>query len=180
MEYPAPDIRRARPEEFARLRAIEERGDAMFGEIGFGPFHVDEGGDHLAGAALVLVTGDPPVGFACVDIVDGAAHLWQLSVDPTHGRRGLGTALVEAVCAWAASQSYEAVTLTTFRDVPWNAPFYARLGFGVTDDLGPGLAAIRAHEQAIGDDDLGPRVAMRRRLGRGGTSGDPVGPTPPA
>jgi len=29
----------------------------------------------------------------------------------------------------AGNAGFSALTLTTFRDVPWNAPFYARLGF---------------------------------------------------
>jgi GNAT superfamily N-acetyltransferase len=159
------DIRVARPEEYEALRTIEDSGDAMFLDVGIGPFHQSEEEDHLDQAGLVLAAGDPPVGFACVELVDGVAHLWQLSVLPSAGRRGLGTALVRAVCAWAAEQGLAAVTLTTFRDVPWNGPFYARLGFRELDELTPGLSAIRAHEIAIGDDDFGPRIAMRKELG---------------
>jgi hypothetical protein len=48
--------------------------------------------------------------------------------------------------------------------VPWNAPFYARLGFHVIETLSPGLQALRDHERDIGDDALGPRVAMRLDL----------------
>ena len=62
-----------------------------------------------------------------------------------------------------------AVTLTTFRDVPWNAPFYARLGFRVIEALSPGLQAIRDHERDIGDDAFGSRVAMQIDL-RGGAA----------
>lgn len=106
------------------------------------------------------------MGFACVDVLDGAAHLWQLSVHPSAARRGIGTALVEGVCDWARSHGYPAVTLTTFRDVPWNAPFYSRLGFDVlTGRLPPGLQAVRDHERDLGDDAFGPRVAMRIDLG---------------
>jgi hypothetical protein len=73
---------------------------------------------------------------------------------------------VQAVCAWATGQGFDAVTLTTYRDVPWNAPFYARLGFVVVaeQDLSRGLVAIRVHERVAGDDDFGPRVAMRKVL----------------
>jgi hypothetical protein len=46
---------------------------------------------------VVLVSGEPPVGFAAVDIVDDAPHLRQLSVVPSSGRQGRGTALVTAV-----------------------------------------------------------------------------------
>src|SRR5690606_39828156 len=48
----------------------------------------------------------------------------------SHGRRGIGTALVGHVIDVAARGLYPGVTLTTFRDVPFNAPFYARFGFG--------------------------------------------------
>ena len=133
----------------------------MFESVGIGPFVNDEGEDHFGQAALVLVAGDPPVGFVCVELVDEVPHIWQLAVHPDHVRRGLGSALVRAVCEWARSERFEAITLTTYRDVPWNGPFYESLGFQTMENLTPGLAVIRKHERAIGDDDFGPRVAMR-------------------
>lgn len=59
-----------------------------------------------------------------------------------------------------------ALTLTTFSDVPWNRPYYERLGFRVLDEveLSPGLRRIRREEAQRGLDRWG-RVAMRRRLG---------------
>jgi GNAT superfamily N-acetyltransferase len=160
----ASDIRVASPDEFELLRQIELDADQLYETVGIGPFSNSEEEDHLAGAAVVLVTGTPAVGFACVEVVDGVAHLWQLSVHPSAGRQGRGRALVDAVCDWARANGYRAVTLTTFRDVPWNAPFYARLGFRAIHDLTAGLLAIRDHERAIGDDDFGPRIAMRKEL----------------
>jgi GNAT superfamily N-acetyltransferase len=157
-----PHIRAALPTEFERLREIEDAADEMFAPVGIGPFAPSP--DHLRAAAVVLVSGDPPVGFASVHLVDGVAHLWQLAVLPSATRHGYGSALVAAVCDWAISKRLAGVTLTTFRDVPWNAPFYDRLGFRVIDDLTPGLAAIREEERTIGDDDFGPRVAMRKDL----------------
>ena len=57
------------------------------------------------------------------------------------------------------------MTLTTFRDVPWNAPYYERLGFTVVEpaDQGPELRALVAAEahRIPGD---APRVAMRRAV----------------
>jgi GNAT superfamily N-acetyltransferase len=135
-----------------------------------GPFPDEGDDDHLAEAAVVLVLGEPPVGFASVGIVDGDAHLRQLSVEPRESRRGRGTALLTAVCDWATSSGFRAVTLTTFRDVPWNGPFYAARDFGEVDVLTPGLAAIRDREVLIGLDDLGPRIAMRRDLARSSRS----------
>lgn len=157
-------IRIAEPSEWDLLRSIEDEADALFADVGIGPFTALEEDDHLASAAVVLVAGAPAKGFACVDAVDDVAHLWQLSVHPAFGRQGLGRALVEAVCEWATDHGYPAVTLTTFRDVPWNGPFYERLGFREMVELSPGLSAIRRHEREIGDDDFGPRVAMRKEL----------------
>ncbi len=158
---PGPGVRIAVREEFDRLLEVEEASGRLFADAGMGPF--PDGGDdsHLEDAAIVFVSGDPAAGFACVGIVDGSAHLWQLSVHPSESRRGRGRALVAAVCGWAASNGYRGVTLTTFRDVAWNGPFYRGLGFHAIDDPLPELAAIRDRETMIGLDDLGVRIAMR-------------------
>lgn len=65
----------------------------------------------------------------------------------------------------AACDGVPALTLTTFTDVPWNAPYYLRCGFRVLDDeeIGPGLREIRRRERAHGLDRW-PRVCMRRDL----------------
>lgn len=168
-------IRPARAEDLARLPALEQAADALFERFGIWPLpQVPDPGPDTgevdavapAGAAAVWVAGRPPVGFARLGLVDAAPHLEQLSVDPAFGRRGLGTALVRACCDWAVARGFAQLTLTTFAQVPFNAPFYARLGFTVIDDavLLPSLAAIRRREAELGLDALGPRVAMRRVL----------------
>ena len=72
---------------------------------------------------------DLPVGFAYVIEAGGYAHLDEIDVHPRHGCKGLGSALLAAVCGWARAEGFPGVTLSTFRDVPWNAPFYQRRGF---------------------------------------------------
>jgi GNAT superfamily N-acetyltransferase len=160
----APIVRHGRSDEFEDLRALEFRADKIFETIGVGPFSNDDTEDHLSQAILVLVAGDPPAGFVCLETVGGFAHIWQLAVDPVHARRGIGRLLVVAACEWARSEGFDAITLTTYRDVPWNGPFYASAGFVILDELSPALGAIRQHEREIGDDDFGPRIAMRRDL----------------
>jgi RimJ/RimL family protein N-acetyltransferase/N-acetylglutamate synthase-like GNAT family acetyltransferase len=107
--------------------------------------------------------GGEVVGWAEAGAVDGAAHLHQVSVRPECERAGIGTALLLEVVEWASGRGFPSVSLTTFRDVPFNAPWYQRRGFLVLgdDELGPELAAIRAYERARGLD-VAPRVAMRR------------------
>jgi GNAT superfamily N-acetyltransferase len=105
------------------------------------------------GLLWVAVTAqDAPIGFALVERFGATAHLEELDVLPDYGRRGIGAELVRAVCEWAVAQRLEAVTLTTFRDVPWNAPFYQRLGFRVLPpaDWTPLLCARVAEETAHG------------------------------
>ena len=105
------------------------------------------------GRLWVALAGEMPVGFALVHLLaDDLPHLEELDVEPSHGRRGLGTALVRAVCEWAAATGYSMLTLTTFRAVAWNLPFYARLGLVEipTDLLRPELAAVVSEEAGRG------------------------------
>ena len=160
---PAP-VRKARPEEFGRLRAIELEADDLYLTIGIGPFPADDAHDRFHEMAVVFAAGDPAVGFVSIELLDGEAHIDQLSVLASHGGRGTGRALLDEAIRWARASGLEGVTLTTFRDVPWNAPFYRRVGFEVVAEPRPGLAAYRAAERAEGFDGFGPRVAMRLAL----------------
>ena len=69
------------------------------------------------------------IGFAVAWVIDGEGHLDELAVVPAHGRRGVGRALVDEVLAWTAARGLPSVTLITFREVPWNGPYYEKLGF---------------------------------------------------
>jgi GNAT superfamily N-acetyltransferase len=97
--------------------------------------------------------------------VDGALHIEQVSVHPRAARRGVGRALLAHAADRAREEGLTALTLTTFTEVPWNAPYYARLGFRPLReaDLTPGLRAIRATEAGHGLDRW-PRVCMRKPL----------------
>jgi GNAT superfamily N-acetyltransferase len=69
------------------------------------------------------------LGFALADRINGDALLETLAILPEFSRGGLGRALVNAVREWARSQSANGLLVSTYRDIPWDAPFYARLGF---------------------------------------------------
>ena len=108
-----------------------------------------------------------PIGFALVLDIGGYAHLAELDVLPSHGRQGVGSALLDAVCTWARSAGYPAVTLRTFRDVPWNAPFYARRGFRVVDSaqLSPEHVGLEVSERRRG---LRTNIRVTMRLDTAG------------
>jgi ribosomal protein S18 acetylase RimI-like enzyme len=113
-----------------------------------------------AGAAGVAV-----VGYALAIGDAGHAHLEQVSVVPWAGGRGVGAALVDAVAEWGRRQGASSLTLATFAELPWNAPWYRRLGFEVVpeEELDDELRAVIAHEVALGLD-VSARVCMRRPL----------------
>jgi len=163
----------ARPEDVECLPDIELRAATLFSPEDLAPEHASEStplSDYVAAQAsglLLVARGvhDRVVGFAHLEWIDEVAHLEELDVEPEMGRRGIGRRLVEAACELARSEGSDRITLSTFRDVPWNAPFYERLGFSAIpdDDLGPGLRARRDREAADGLDPA-KRVMMSRRL----------------
>jgi GNAT superfamily N-acetyltransferase len=106
-----------------------------------------------------------PVGFAVAIDIDAGAHLHEMDVLPQHGRKGLGRALALRVAEWARAAGFDSLTLTTFRHIPWNGPFYARLGFREIpeNDLGPELRELLAEEAKNGLD-ASKRMAMRLLL----------------
>ncbi|MEO0467696.1 MAG: GNAT family N-acetyltransferase, partial [Pseudomonadota bacterium] len=69
------------------------------------------------------------VGFTLTSERGGTLYLDQISVDPAHGRLGLGACLVERIESDARDRGLKTVTLSTFRDLAWNGPFYRALGF---------------------------------------------------
>ncbi|GCD42027.1 GNAT family N-acetyltransferase [Streptomyces paromomycinus] len=164
-----PVVRPAVPDDLPLLRDIERAAGEAFRAVGMEPIADDEPPSlpelaryQEAGRALVVCTapGGAPLAYLLWEPVDGCAHIEQVSVHPDSARRGLGQALIER--AWRDSR-LPSVTLTTFADVPWNAPYYARLGFRVLDEAGltQGLRAIRRREAELGLDRW-ERVCMRR------------------
>ncbi|GLZ33708.1 GCN5 family N-acetyltransferase [Lentzea sp. NBRC 105346] len=147
-------IRRAFADELPHLQDIENASGEPFRAIGMPEIADDDPISlSLLAASEVWVavdSDDVPVAFVALGVVDGVRHIHQVSVHPGHARRGIGAALISHVAEGP-------VSLTTFRDVPWNAPYYARLGFVEMDVLGPELAAVMAEEAAHG---LTGRVAM--------------------
>lgn len=117
-----------------------------------------------AGLEWVMVDEqDQPLGFVCATAFDEALHIEELAVVHERQGQGLGRQLMAAVRDHAQAQGFKALTLTTFCDVPWNAPFYARLGFEVVAEaaLSDILRRQLAYEASRG---LEGRCAMRVRL----------------
>ena len=160
----APGVRPAEPDDLVTLPEIDRRAESLFRVAGYALPEITIPVDAMHDALAIFVAGRPAVGFVWVSEVDGLAYIEELAVIPGRMRQGLGSALLEAACDWAAAEGFRAITLITFADVAWNAPFYAARGFTVVDDITPGLAALRQKERTVGLDAVGTRVVMRREL----------------
>ncbi|WP_206779380.1 GNAT family N-acetyltransferase [Frankia sp. EI5c] len=170
-------VRAARESDIEAMRFVEQAAGQLFLQVGMPevaadpPFapdvllgYVRRGQAWVSPAAGLGAGGtgggpDPgdPVGYALVDLMAGSLHLEQLSVRPDHGRCGRGAALFAAVCGQARLLGYPRVTLSTFRDVPWNAPLYARWGAQplAAAEIDVELAAVVERERAHGLDPSG-------------------------
>ena len=106
-----------------------------------------------------------PLGFAVAGEIGGIFWLSELSVDPAAMRQGIGSALVEAVAAHAGAAGFARLGLSTFRDIPFNAPFYARRGFVAADPAAMPRAVCERFAAELPDGAvLDDRVLMLRKL----------------
>ncbi|MFC6013203.1 GNAT family N-acetyltransferase [Nocardia lasii] len=170
---PGGPIRLAREDEIGQLQEIERRAGAPFAEVGMNAVAEDEPpsrevlrGFVIEGRAWVWPDADDhAIGYLVLGLVDDQPHIDQVSVDPAHAGARIGKRLIDHAVRWAKDRGLCEITLTTFTQVPWNGPYYERLGFTYVPpaDEPPGLRAIRANEVAHGLDEW-PRASMRADL----------------
>jgi GNAT superfamily N-acetyltransferase len=145
-------LRLARPADAEAMPAIERAAGQLFrtidGLAGLAGEHTVPP-DRLAryirkGHCLVSHVGDRMIGFLVNEPFGRELHIWEFNVHPDFQGRGIGAGLLRACMIDARNSGFSAITLTTFRDVPWNAPFYARLGFEE-------VTALDAHPRLAGE-----------------------------
>lgn len=136
-------IRLARPADAAAMSEVEESAAFLFDQY--------EALDHLVigaartpaqfesiirkGRSLVAEADGLVIGLAAAIPFGRELHLEELSVGCEWQGKGVGALLLSALCVDARNSGFQAVTLETFCEVPWNRPFYARRGFEVVEDL---------------------------------------------
>lgn len=167
------EISLAKPEHLPQLATVELSAAMLFREFAPAQSVLGESTPHDVlveaqhGRRLwVALVGEAPIGFALVRMIaERHPHLAEMDVLPEYGRRGVGSALLRTVCAWVLEGGYAQITLTTFRDVKWNMPFYSRFGFVELPEAqqGPELSAIVEDERLRGLDSRGRVVMALRR-----------------
>jgi GNAT superfamily N-acetyltransferase len=153
-------IRIGRAAELAELLRIDDDACAVFADLGLPlslppdhPFVLADaerwGRSLAAGDTFVAVdASDHPLGFAVLELPDGAPYLDQLSVRRSAMRGGVGTALLDAALRWSGARP---LWLTTYAHIAFNAPFYERRGFERVPEAqaGPELLALLAAQRAV-------------------------------
>ena len=142
-------LRLARPQDAAAMPGIERAAAAAFvEEPAIDPAQARSEADYARlirrGHCLVAHVGEVMAGFLVAEPFRRELHIWEMDVAPAYQRRGIGAGLVRAGQIDARNTGFKAITLTTFRDLAWNAPFYARLGFEE-------VTALDAHPRLAGE-----------------------------
>lgn len=175
--YPEALLRVAGPDELQTLCDIDLDASRLFDHAGL-ELSPENGPDFAAAersrwleclqSGSVLVASDRAgraVGFAAMRVLDGEPYLEQLSVRMNAMRNGIGTALLNAAERVAAKSRRHSLWLTTYRHLPWNAPFYERAGFDIVpgEECGNGMSSELLFQRRLlplPDN----RVAMRKLL----------------
>ena len=153
-------LRLAKPGDAEHMPAIERAAAALFeGDPNLDGLDFDDTWEPpelqsmiRKGHCLVAHVGNEMVGFLVSEPFKRELHVWEMDVHPAHQGKGIGAGLIRACQIDARNTGFAALTLTTFRDLPWNGPFYQRLGFvEITDlDAHPRLQEELAEEAADG------------------------------
>lgn len=161
-KIPGYHLRQARNNDIIGLQEIEARADSLFSGTGLldeipANDHIPDAAFHEAIAqALCHVIADPAdkaVGFTLCSLRGTHLYLDQISVDPDHARKGLGAALIGQLDTLAARHACDQISLSTFRNIPWNGPYYQRHGFQMLDheELEPWMVDLEQQQSTYLD-----------------------------
>jgi ribosomal protein S18 acetylase RimI-like enzyme len=172
-EVPRFGIRRARSSDIPLLERVERSAAELFRTVNLG-FLAD--GPSLDPAVLSAMAKsnhlwiavndwDQPIGFLGGESLDGNFHLVEVSVAQEFQGRGVGKALMMSMVEQVQREGYKSITLTTYRDVPWNGRWYARMGFVevLAQAMGRRYLDILVQEGKLGLD-RESRCVMRKML----------------
>jgi GNAT superfamily N-acetyltransferase len=165
-------IRLAEVDDLPALPTIEQAAGQQFVELGLAylenitlPMEILIETQQDGHVWVITTMSGEIVGFAVVSVDKEHLHLEEIDIEPAHRRQGLGQKLIMAICNWAETRGIKTMSLSTFRDIPWNAPYYERLGFRIVpeSELTEYLIGVREAEARVGLP-VSQRVIMRKHL----------------
>jgi GNAT superfamily N-acetyltransferase len=168
-------VRHALPEDLPKLGEVETSAAEIFRAANLSwitesePMDLDVLHERLRhNHVWVAVPSDKdnqPVGFAVVDPKDNRFYLAELSVHKEWQRKGIGMRLISTIELQAKVEGFSSLSLTTYRDLDWNGPFYARAGFREVDLFVSGIEHTKEiEEQGRHGHDVSRRCAMIKDL----------------
>lgn len=166
-------FRFAAPPDASAIRTIEFEAGQRFVSVGMAgiadapPMELEVVERKIAAHEIIVaVDADATcVGFVMFEPQPTRIYVQELDVLTSHAGRRIGAALIEQVAQLARTRQLTQLILSTYREVPWNAPYYRRLGFRDIEEaeLDAVLVARRDAHIARGLDES-KRVFMRRDL----------------
>ncbi|MDU1874793.1 GNAT family N-acetyltransferase [Citrobacter sp.] len=118
-----------------------------------------------AGMSWLAQVDERPVGFLVAETLGSSLFIAELSLHLESQGKGIGRRLIGYVAEQARDKGFTSLTLTTFCDVPWNAPLYARLGFEMlADETLPATLRQQREVEAAHGLAFESRCAMRLML----------------
>ncbi len=158
------EIRRCQEKEMALLAEIEDQADQIFPSGLIPPNAANYPIEHLKranghGSLIVASDDEQIVGFAVAEPRGQAYHLFLIAVWPQWGRQGIGGALLNQIGRDAIEKNLEKITLTTFSNIEWNAPYYKKKGFVTVFDF-KSCPYLREILEAEAKEGFTNRVAM--------------------
>lgn len=140
-----PVLERSAGEAFRSVSGLEWIADDEVMSADHHAVYIDEGTVWVAESG-----GGQLVGFITTRLEreENRLHIVELSVDIGQQGKGVGRKLMDAAIHYASDEDLVGLTLTTFRDLPFNESFYQKLGFRTlgTDELLPRLRDILTAE----------------------------------
>lgn len=165
-------VRRAHPSELASIQAIELSAAARFRQsphphaAALPPLTIERLMRLREDDGLWVVqapSGSSLVAFVALEPLERDLYIVELDVIPEHAGARLGAALLDHAALLSQRRGLVRLVLRTFTDVPWNAPYYRKLGFSELDVLPPSLSAVLEHELDAGLD-LERRVTLAKHV----------------
>ena len=162
-------IEYGRPAHAGRLREIERAAGVRFRDIGMGaiadneptPVSILEARAELRQLLVARHDDGGIAGFLIWSAKDGFAYIEEVSVDPSHAGHKLAAHMIDRLCTDVRGR-FARVSLATFRDVPWNAPYYAKIGFAEMP-FSPGPDHDETWRQQAVHLDMSRRLFMARK-----------------
>ncbi|MEN3929937.1 GNAT family N-acetyltransferase [Microvirga sp. W0021] len=120
-----PPVERSAGQVFKSIPELAFIADDQITDVAGHLAAIDAGKSWVA----INISDSSIIGFLVGEQIGADLYIGEFSVAAPWQGQGVGRALLKQVMLEAKREGFSRLTLTTFRDVLWNGPFYGKLGF---------------------------------------------------